>query len=176
MSVLSAQTIRHFCMISEETIHPYAMISPFRERTVVRGMSFGLGSAGYDVRVEFDLGQQWQFSAPRFVDGFYYPGHTFMLASTVERFQMPDNIRGVVHDKSTWVRRGLTVQNTVIEPGWSGYLTLELIYHGTDRLVVMTGDPIAQIAFEYLDLPTDQPYTGKYQHQGRGPQEARDET
>ena len=45
-----------------------------------------------------------------------------------------------------------------------------------DDLVVMAGDPIAQIAFEYLDLPTDQPYVGKYQHQERGPQDAREET
>jgi dCTP deaminase len=27
---------------------------------------------------------------------------------------------GIVHDKSTWARRGLVVQNTVIEPGWHG--------------------------------------------------------
>lgn len=175
MSVLSAQTIRKLCN-PPDSFHRQPLLYPFNERTVIRGKSFGLGSAGYDVRVEFDTGQMWQFTAPHFMDGIYFPGHTFMLASTVERFCMPSNIRGVVHDKSSWVRRGLTVQNTVIEPGWSGYLTLELIYHGADRLVVMSGDPIAQIAFEYLDYPTEQPYTGKYQHQGRGPQEARDET
>ena len=33
---------------------------------------------------------------------------------------------GIVHDKSTWARRGLVVQNTVIEPGWHGYLTIEV--------------------------------------------------
>jgi len=173
MSVLSAQTIRELCTRPEE--HSQPMIYPFEERKVIRGKSFGLSAAGYDVRVEFDVGDAWQFSAPQFIDGFYYPGHTFMLASTVEQFHMPHDIRGVVHDKSTWVRNGLTVQNTVIEPGWSGYLTLELIYHGVDHLVVRAGDPIAQIAFEYLDHPTSQPYVGKYQHQERGPQEARDE-
>ncbi len=173
MSVLSAQTIRKLCIRSEEYSRP--MIDPFKERTVIRGKSFGLSTAGYDVRVEFATGSMWKFSTPRIVGGILFPGHTFMLASTVERFCMPTHIRGVVHDKSTWVRKGLTVQNTVIEPGWSGYLTLELIYHGKEDLVVRAGDPIAQIAFEYLDLPTDQPYTGKYQHQERGPQAARDE-
>jgi dCTP deaminase len=38
---------------------------------------------------------------------------------------------GIVHDKSTWARRGLVVQNTVIEPGWHGYqTTIELTNHG----------------------------------------------
>ena len=128
------------------------------------------------MRVEFDIGQSWQFTAPHFMDGIYYPGHTLMLASTKERFWMPKNLRGVVHDKSSWVRKGLTVANTVIEPGWCGFLTIELTYHGVDDLIVTTGDPIAQIAFEYLDHPTEQPYTGKYQHQPRGPQEAKDES
>ena len=173
MSVLSAQTIRALCTFPYPDRDP--MIHPFEERTVSRGKSYGLSGAGYDVRVEFAVGSMVQFNAPRFIDGIYFPGNTFLLASTVERFHMPDNIRGVIHDKSTWVRKGLTVQNTVVEPGWSGYLTLELIYHGGDHLIIMTGDPIAQIAFEYLDQPTDQPYTGKYQHQERGPQEARDE-
>jgi deoxycytidine triphosphate deaminase len=29
---------------------------------------------------------------------------------------------GIVHDKPTGARRGLVVQNTVIEPGWPGVL------------------------------------------------------
>jgi hypothetical protein len=33
-----------------------------------------------------------------------------MLAATVERFQMPPDLMGIVHDKSTWARRGLVVQ------------------------------------------------------------------
>ena len=52
----------------------------------------------------------------------------------------------------------------------------ELIYHGNDELIICAGDPIAQISFEYLDLPTEQPYTGKYQNQKYGPQEAIEET
>jgi len=81
----------------------------------------------------------------------------------------------VVHDKSSWIRKGLTLGNTVLEPGWRGYLTLELIYHGEGELIICEGDPIAQIAFEFLDAPTEQPYDGKYQNQERGPQPAREE-
>lgn len=166
--ILSAQTIRRLCVTG-------GLITPFHERTVTNGKTFGLGAAGYDVRVELKFGNMHRFRARQ--GGYEYgSGHTFMLASTLERFQMPLNMRGVVHDKSSWIRKGLTVGNTVIEPGWQGYLTLELIYHGEGELIVCYGDPIAQVAFEFLDAPTEQPYTGKYQNQERGPQEAIEET
>lgn len=86
---------------------------------------------------------------------------------------MPNDLLAVVHDKSTWIRRGLSVHNTVLEPGWRGYLTLELAYHGYGRLSVKAGDPIAQIVFHMLDFTTSQPYTGKYQDQPAGPQPAK---
>ncbi len=162
--ILSAQTIRHRCVNG-------SMITPFHERTIINGKTFGLGAAGYDVRVEFKRG-----NIIRFAGSAYPEGTHFMLASTMERFSMPHNVMGVVHDKSSWARKGLTVQNTVIEPGWRGFLTLELIYHGEHDLIVTAGDPIAQIVFHRLDDVTEQPYIGKYQNQERGPQEAIEET
>ena len=42
---------------------------------------------------------------------------------------MPSDVLGQVCDKSTWARRGVAVQNTIIEPGWRGYLTVELTNH-----------------------------------------------
>jgi dCTP deaminase len=95
---------------------------------------------------------------------------SFCLAASRERFIMPGDVLGVVHDKSTLARRGLSVFNTVIEPGWKGYLTLELIHHGPLRLTLMNGQPIAQVVFHLLDQPTDAPYAGKYQDQAAGAQ------
>jgi dCTP deaminase len=85
---------------------------------------------------------------------------------------MPDDALGVVHDKSTWARRGVALQNTVIEPGWSGYLTLEITMHAWRFLHIRCGTPIAQVLFHRLEKPTDQPYRGRYQNQARGPQSA----
>jgi dCTP deaminase len=137
--ILSAQSIRRRCPVD-----------PFHERTVSHGKTFGLSSAGYDVRIREAV--------------ILRPGD-FALASTVERFTMPDDLLARVADKSSWARKGLTVQNTVIEPGWRGYLTLELANHGPNRLVIEAGSPIAQIIFELLDEPTEQPYRGRYQNQ-----------
>lgn len=155
--ILSAQTIRAYCAQGQ-------LVKPFYERTAYRGKTFGLSAAGYDVRVEFRVGNMICIE----------PGG-FFLAATMEHFYMPTNILGIVHDKSSWARRGITVQNTVIEPGWRGYLTLELTNHSDENVVLEAGMPIAQIVFHFLDYPTVQPYTGKYQDQKRGPQEAIDE-
>lgn len=148
--ILSAQTIRARS----------GMIEPFYERRVVNGMSFGLSACGYDVRIAEHV---------RLERG------AFALASTIEHFDLPADVVGMLCDKSTWARRGLSIFNTVAEPGWRGHLTLELVNHGPETLILWPGDPVGQMVFHWLDLPTDQPYTGKYQDQAKGPQSAREE-
>ena len=95
-----------------------------------------------------------------------YPGN-FCLASTIEEFDMPGNLVGIVHDKSTWARRGLSVFNTVIEPGWKGFLTLELVYNGGSHLYIPAGAGIAQVIFHQTALASK--YDGKYQNQENKP-------
>lgn len=135
-------------------------ITPFHERTThANGMTFGLGPAGYDVRVAEQLLLQ--------------PGD-FRLASTLERFDMPNDLIAQVCDKSSLARKGLAVQNTIIEPGWRGYLTLELTNNDKEYpLIIAAGSPIAQIIFMRLEEPTEQPYDGRYQDQPAGPQKAK---
>lgn len=149
MTVLSAQTLRY--------IKP---VSPFVERTLHEptGTTFGVSACGYDVRLDQEV---------------VISHGGFVLASTMEYFQMPKDVVAIVHDKSTWARRGLAVQNTVIEPGWCGFLTLELTNHQRETLRLPEGTPVAQILFHALDRETDSPYVGKYQNQERGPQSAR---
>jgi len=149
---------------SAQTLRALQPVKPFIERTRVNGMSAGLSAAGYDVTVD---GTTWLYSSL-----VLEPGQ-FELVSTFETFEMPTNLLGIVHDKSTWARLGIAVQNTVIEPGWKGYLTLEITNHSKKSVTLIHGDPIAQIVFHLLDVPTDAPYTGKYQNQESGPQKAR---
>jgi dCTP deaminase len=144
MTVLSAQAIRR-----------RGIFTPFCERSKVNGMSYGLSACGYDIRIE---------------QGFkLFPGE-FKLASTVEHFDMPADLMGIVHDKSTWARLGVAVQNTVIEPGWRGFLTLELTNHSDLMRVIEPGAPIAQVILHNLDEETEQPYAGRYQDQQSGVQ------
>lgn len=149
MTVLSCQTIRRL-----------KLLDPCEERGVSpSGRSYGLSQCGYDLRLAelVELRPQG-----------------FILASTVERFTLPNNIVGIVHDKSSLARMGLAVQNTVAEPGWRGYLTLELTNHTHIHWITLArGEPVAQVVFHFLDEPTEQPYAGKYQDQECGPQQAR---
>jgi dCTP deaminase len=151
VTVLSGQSIRRRSglltpFVDEKTPHPGT------------GMTFGLGPAGYDVRVAEEIS--------------IWPGQ-FVLASTVEKFRMHDDLIAFVHDKSTLARRGIALQNTVIEPGWTGFLTLEITNHGRERVYLPVGSPIAQIVFHLLDEAAERPYEGRYQNQEPGPQGAR---
>lgn len=141
------------------------------------GTSYGLSEAGYDIRIKQQIhfckkgGSEQRFVLVTDVDhknervGATELKTTgrFTLASAMEEFQMPDNLVGIVHDKSTWARRGLSVFNTVIESGWNGFLTLELIYHGEGELVIPAGAGIAQVIFHENAVRTR--YTGKYDNQ-----------
>lgn len=136
-------------ILSAATLRRLRPVEPFREREVVNGMSRGLSGHGYDIAIDQEV--------------LLWPGR-FVLVSSRERFRMPNDVAGIVHDKSTWARRGVAVQNTVIEAGWEGYLTLELTLHGWRPIRIRAGDPIAQVIFHYLDGPAE-PYRGKYQNQ-----------
>ena len=120
------------------------------------GVSYGLGEAGYDIRIKQDV--------------FLHPFSRFRLASAVERFDMPEDLVAIVHDKSSWARRGLSVFNTVIEPGFKGGLTLELVYHKWRPLRIPAGSGIAQVIFHQITEPAR--YNGKYQNQSTDPVEA----
>lgn len=155
MTVLSAQTIRRLCQGDQP------LISPFVERGVAFGRSYGLSGCSYDVRIAETI--------------WLWPG-VGRLASTIEQFDMPDSVCATVKDKSSNARRFILVQNTFIDAGWRGTLTLEITRFLPWPIRIMAGTPIAQLVFEWLDNPTNQPYGsqgGKYQDQQRGPQPAR---
>lgn len=141
------------------------------EKVREHGVSYGLGEAGYDIRIkqEMRFGKNGGQSIHQ-VDAEHWKPGRFTLASAIEEFQMPSNLVGEVKDKSTWARQGLSVFNTVIEPGFVGGLTLELVYHGNEELHIPAGAGIAQVVF-YQTMES-RPYTGKYQGQSTDPVKA----
>lgn len=152
MTILSGQTIRR-----------RGIVHPCHDRTTRLGMTFGLGPAGYDLTL--DLGETR-------LTYDLEPGE-FLLAAAKEYFIMPRDVQGVVHDKSTWARRGLGAFNTIIDPGFEGYLTLELVNNSSQRIALLDMIPIVQVVFHLLDEPAERAYDGKYQFQEAGPQPAR---
>ncbi len=115
-----------------------------------KGISYGLTECGVDIRIKQNV---WLLL-----------GHRFVLASSIEEFDMPDNLMGRVLNKSTWARLGVDASMTTnIEPGWKGFLTLELRYSKVLPLFIPAGVGIAQVIFETLSEPAK--YVGKYQNQ-----------
>ena len=159
-------------IINGKTLLLYAPIKNMAtQKQRSHGVSWGLAEAGYDIRLAETIlftHRDGYDSVTR--DGTITKGR-FILASSIEEFDIPNDLVGVVHDKSTHARQGLSVFNTVLEPGWKGILTLELVHHGQDDLLLPAGCGIAQVLFSEITEP--QAYFGKYQNQEAGPQASR---
>jgi dCTP deaminase len=153
-------------------------------------VSYGLSSVGYDIRLGRDFkapindprrilnpkshhSEDWLSVACN--DIIILPG-AFILGVSLERFAIPPDICGTCVGKSTYARMGLIVNVTPLEPGWRGYLTLELSNTGRNPVRVYAGEGIAQIQFHRLSGRPAVTYadrSGKYQDQAAEPTEAR---
>lgn len=100
-----------------------------------------------------------------------HPGD-FVLAQTMERIHLPDEIAAKVEGKSSLGRLGLLLHATAgfIDPGFEGTITLELSLTSPRALILRPGMKIGQLCFFQLSSPAMRPYgsTGlgsKYQGQ-----------
>jgi dCTP deaminase len=107
-----------------------------------------------------------------------HPGE-FVLASTLERVRLPDDLAARLDGKSSLGRLGLLTHATAgfVDAGWDGHLTLELSNVSTLPIAIYPGMKIGQISFFQMTTPAEYPYgsdaTGsKYQGQ-RGPTPSR---
>lgn len=173
------------------------MIDPFIDHQVriiddKPCISYGLSSCGYDIRLGksftrvdllSDNGTEERILDPHthdatlweFVDDIsgaieLAPGE-HILGVSMERFRMPRDVVGICVGKSTYARCGIIVNVTPLEPGWCGYLTIEIHNAGLHFVKVYPGEGIAQVLFHRIDDPAvsyDQ-RGGKYQDQPAAP-------
>ncbi len=107
-----------------------------------------------------------------------HPGE-FVLASTLERVRLPDDLVARLEGKSSLGRLGLLIHSTAgfIDPGWNGHVTLELSNVANLPITIYFGMKIGQLSFVQLSEPAATPYGSdglgsKYQGQ-RGPTPSR---
>lgn len=107
-----------------------------------------------------------------------HPGE-FVLGSTREWVELPDDIAGRLEGKSSLGRLGLVTHSTAgfIDPSFKGHLTLELSNLATLPITLYPEMLIGQIAFFQLSSPAESGYgagklRSKYQGQ-RGPTPSR---
>jgi dCTP deaminase len=86
-----------------------------------------------------------------------HPGQ-FVLGATLEYLRLPRNMGAYVLGRSSWGRVGLLVATAVmVQPGYRGALTLELVNEGESPIALYPGVRIAQLAVHMLDKITDHP-------------------
>ncbi len=159
------------------------MISPFEERLVSTGkISYGLSSYGYDLRVSNKfkiftnvhgaIVDPKNFADQSFLDFegdvCTVPPNSFALASSVEYFKIPDNVLAICLGKSTYARCGIIVNVTPFEPGWEGYVTLEISNTTPLPCRIYANEGLCQVLFFEGDEACEVNYrsrAGKYQAQ-----------
>jgi len=88
-----------------------------------------------------------------------HPGE-FVLGSTLERVQLPDDLVARLDGKSSLGRLGLLIHSTAgfVDPGWEGNLTLELSNVANLPITLYDGMKIGQISFQRLSSPAEVEY------------------
>ena len=134
MTALSDNEI--LSLINKKTI----IIKPFsRDRLTPAGYDFSSGAF-------FDLDPKQQ-----------------KLVATAEYIELPEDIVGTIHLKSSLCREGVIGSFAVIDPGFSGNLTLSLFNSDEKLIHIDKNEPLVQIIFHKTGEPSINPYRGKYQ-------------
>jgi len=159
------------------------MIDPFVEDQVRENViSYGVSSYGYDVRIADEykiftnlnstIVDPKHFDPKSFVDFkgevCIVPPNSFALGRTIEYFRIPRKTMTICVGKSTYARCGIITNVTPLEPGWEGYITLEVSNTTPLPAKIYSGEGIAQILFFESDEECLTSYAdkkGKYQGQ-----------
>ncbi len=99
-------------------------------------------------------------------DEIVIPPNSFLLATTEEYVQLPNNLTAFVEGRSSIGRMGLFIQNAGwVDPGFSGKITLELFNANRLPIRLKAGRRICQLVIAEMDQEAEFPYQGKYQGQ-----------
>ena len=116
-----------------------------------------------DPSSESDINNSYKIS--KGVTTFIIRANEQVLLSTLEYIEVPDDIAGFVELRSTWARHGLSVPPTIIDAGFKGNITLEVINNAPYDIMLKPKTNFAHIVFNKLNNKTSIPYNGTYSGQ-----------
>lgn len=96
--------------------------------------------------------------------------HEMVLATTLERLTISDDLLGRLEGRSSLGRLGIIVHSTasIFHPGWDGTATMELGNLGVMPVALYPRMRICMFTFERMSSPVERPYgTGKSKYQGQ---------
>ena len=94
---------------------------------------------------------------------FTLPPKQQRTVATNEHLELPKDVLGIIHLKSSLCREALIGSFAIIDPGFRGNLTLSLFNSGESHIQIKKNEPIIQIIFQKTGNPSSNPYQGKYQ-------------
>jgi len=97
-------------------------------------------------------------------EGFVINPLEHVLATTLEYVEFPHDLVGLVNLRSTFARYGLYIPPTVIDSGFKGNITIELV-GSTLPIRVYPGQRFLHLILVRTSSPVYRPYSGKYQGQ-----------
>ncbi|AWR97335.1 dCTP deaminase [Acidianus sulfidivorans JP7] len=143
-------------------------ISPLRDDTIREN--------GVDLRIGNEIARFKKtdklFDAEK-IEDFYekqqgnefiiYPNEHVLL-TTEEYIEMPADVMAFVNLRSSYARLGLFIPPTIVDAGFKGQITIEII-GSSFPIKVRTGDRFLHLIFAKTLTPVEHPYQGKYQEQ-----------
>ncbi len=97
-------------------------------------------------------------------DSFVIRPHEHVLLTTLEYIKLPEDIMAFVNLRSTYARLGIYAPPTIVDAGFEGTLTIELV-GGEFPVRLYAGERFLHLVFAKLTSPVEKPYRGKYQGQ-----------
>jgi len=120
------------------------------EGSVVAPCELGAGEAGRLFRVARG-------------DEVAIPPRSFVLLATEEYVKMPDDVVGLANLRSTLARYGLSIPPTVVDAGFEGNITIEVVNNGPNTVVLRRGTRFLHLILVKTEGRAH--YAGHYQGQ-----------
>ena len=97
-------------------------------------------------------------------EGYVIEPRSLVLAHTVERVCLPGDLVGLVNLRSTFARTGIYIPPTVVDAGFCGQLTVELV-GSAFPVKLYPGQRFLHLVLVKTVTPAEKPYSGRYQGQ-----------
>lgn len=95
---------------------------------------------------------------------FIVEPYEHVLLTTEEYISLPNDVMAFVNLRSSFARLGLFIPPTIVDAGFQGQLTIELI-GSAFPVKLKAGERFIHLIFARTLTPVEHPYSGKYQNQ-----------
>ncbi len=108
------------------------------------------------------LDRLYERASVRLGQSLVLKAHRHVLATTLQFIRMPHDVCGLVFQRSSWARGGLTVGVSHVDPGYQGRLVIQLNNIGDIPIVLYPGVRIIHLCLASLSSPAHVTQKAKY--------------